>query len=151
MYVRTPRSPFSLPRRIYVFLKFLSALWKGRHVQPTNSNRPSYLHPNVTDSVVLHLSDPGGTFHLALHLRPLNDEGSNQDVKLRNEVQAHITTEKFKLVENVCCSFFVQRVFDVAKKFVHNFFECVPCILLNFGHRICEIIVHYQLTNLWSI
>ena len=85
MYVRITRSAFSLSRRICLFLKFLSALWKGRHVQSTNSNRPSYLHPNVPDSIVLHLSDSGGTFHLALHLRLLNSEGSNQDVTLRNE------------------------------------------------------------------
>jgi len=71
MYVRIPRSPFSVSRRICVFLKFLRALWKGRHVQSTNSNRPSYLHPNVLDSVVLHLLDPGGTFQLAIHLRLL--------------------------------------------------------------------------------
>jgi len=78
-------SLFSISRRICMFLKFLSALSKRRHVQLTNSNRPSYLHPNVPDSVVLHLSDPGGTFHLVLHLRFLNSDGTNQDVTLRNE------------------------------------------------------------------
>ena len=82
MYVRIPRSPFSVCRTICVFLQFLSAVLKGRHVQSTNSNQPSYLHPNVPDSVVLHLSDPGGTFHLVLHLRLLNSEGSNQDIRL---------------------------------------------------------------------
>ena len=91
MNVRIPRSPFSLSRRICVFLEFLSVLWKGRYVQLTNSNRLSYLHPNVHESVVLHLSDPGGTFHLALHLRLLNSEGSNQDVTLRNEVFLIVT------------------------------------------------------------
>ena len=84
-YVRIPWLPFSVSRRICMFLKLLSALSKCLHVQSTNSNRPSYLHPNVPDSVVLHLSDPGGTFHLALHLRLQNSEGSNQDVTLRNE------------------------------------------------------------------
>jgi hypothetical protein len=82
--VRIPQSPFSVSRRICVFLKPLSPLSKCRHVQSTNSNRPSYFHPNVLDSLVLHLSYPGGTFHLAPHLRLLNSEGSNQGVTLRN-------------------------------------------------------------------
>jgi hypothetical protein len=85
MYVRIPRSHFSVSRRSCMFLKLLSALSKRRHVQSTNSNRSSYFRPNIPDSIILHPSDPGGTFHLALPLQLLNSEGSNQDVTLRNE------------------------------------------------------------------
>jgi hypothetical protein len=54
-------------------------------VQSAYINRLSDLHPNVSDTVVSHVSDPGGTFQLALQLRLLNSEGINQDVNLRNE------------------------------------------------------------------
>jgi hypothetical protein len=67
------RSPFFVSRRICMFLKSLSALSKRRHVQSTNSNRPSYLHPNVPDSVVLIFQILVEPFTFPLRL--LNSEG----------------------------------------------------------------------------